>query len=286
MTCDIIEAALSCGLRLEVHRWRGAGDGSGTSVVCIPGLTRNARDFAAFASHAAATGRDVYAISLRGRGGSDADPDYLSYHPLTYRADIIEVLAGLAVERAIFVGTSLGGIVTMLVHAAAPKLVAGAVLNDIGPELAPEGLARIAGYVGAARGDAASLEDAAAQIRAINEVAFPDREASFWTDFARNTYRQLPDGRWVLDYDQNIGRALLETGPAPDLWPAFSGMAQTPLLVVRGALSDLLTQPIIERMRVANPAMKAVAVADTGHAPTLVEPDAWDAISDFLKLIG
>jgi len=274
------------GLSVSAYRIEG---GRGAPVLCLPGLTRNASDFEDFAPIAAATGRDVYALSLIGRGRSDYDPDYLNYKPSIYAGDVIAFLDRLKIERAIFVGTSLGGIVTMLVAATAPARVAAAVINDVGPELAPEGVARIAGYVGAraagADEPARDLDEAAARIRAVNEPAFPGRDRDFWLRFAQRTFRQEADGRWRLDYDPGIGKALLEVGPAPDLWGPFTALRAIPTLVVRGAISDLLTPPIIEKMRVANPAFSYSEVAGVGHAPTLTEPDALAAISPFLRSV-
>ena len=275
---------LSPGLSMAVYKTEG---GAGTPVVCIPGLTRNAQDFEDFAPLAAATGRDVYAVSLRGRGRSDYDPDYRNYHPLTYRDDILAFMNASGLARAAFVGTSLGGIVTMLTAAAAKDRVAAAVINDVGPDLAPEGIARIAGYVGAraagADAPARDLDEAAARIRAINEPAFPGRDDDFWRLFARRTFVQEADGRWRLDYDPGIGRALLEVGPAPDLWGPFAAMRGIPTLIVRGAISDLLTPPIIEKMRAANPDFSYCEVEGVGHAPTLAEADAVAAIMPFLQ---
>ncbi len=272
---EIRKIALEAGLRLELRRY---GGGPKTPALCLPGLTRNARDFEDFAPWLAAKGRDVFVLSLRGRGSSDYDPDYLNDHPATYASDVLAVLDRLDISRAAFVGTSLGGIVTMLTNERAPARVAAAIINDVGPELAPEGIARIAGYAGSARPDAADLDEAIRQIRAINEVAFPGRDAAFWRVFATRTYRQTAAGRWVLDYDQAIGKALAEVGPAPDLWPPFASLKGTPTLIVRGAISDLLTPPIIEKMREARPGFAYCEVANTGHAPTLSEPEAQAAI--------
>lgn len=270
---------LSGGLTMEANRYAG---GAKTPAICIPGLTRNARDFEDFAPWLASTGRDVYVVSLRGRGRSSRDPNYRNYQPLTYRDDILTALDQLRLERAIFVGTSLGGIVAMLTNEKAPERVAGAVINDVGPELAPEGIMRIAGYAGKSRGDAASLDDAAEQIRAINDVAFPGRDAEFWRVFATRTFKLAPAGRWALDYDMAIGKALVEVGPAPDLWPAFASLKKKPTLIVRGAISDLLTPPIIEKMRAAHPSFTLCEVANTGHAPTLTEPEVKKAVAAFV----
>ncbi len=282
MQRETLRIRLSNGLSLEGVRCHG---GAGTPAVCLPGLTRNARDFEDIAPIIAATGRDAIALSLRGRGGSDRAEDYLTYHPAIYRDDILEAMDILDLARAAFLGTSLGGITTMLVNAAAPERVAGAIINDVGPELAAEGIARIVGYAGKTRAEAASLDDAASQIRAINEVAFPGRDADFWRAFARRTYKENEDGSLVLDCDQRIGKALTETPPAPDLWPAFASLKDKPTLVIRGAISDLLSPAIVEKMRGVHPSFAYCEVAGVGHAPLLDEPEAVAAIGAFLKTI-
>ncbi|MFN0024122.1 MAG: alpha/beta fold hydrolase [Parvularculaceae bacterium] len=274
------------GLRMTASRTTG---GSKTPVLCIPGLTRNLSDFEDFAPLVAATGRDVYAVSLIGRGRSDYDPDHLNYHPAVYCNDIFAFIDSIGIGRAIFIGTSLGGIVTMLAAASAPGRLAAAIINDVGPELAPEGIMRIAGYVGAraagADAPAADLDEAAARIRTINEPAFPGRDADFWRLFARRTFRQEADGRWRLDYDPMIGKALLAVGPAPDLWGPFAALAAIPTLIIRGAVSDLLTPSIIAKMRAVHPSFAYCEVSGVGHAPTLTEPDALAAIMPFLDLV-
>ncbi len=277
------------GLTLRGKHYAPAERSGKTPALCLPGLTRNDQDFEDFAPEIAATGRDVYALSFRGRGPSDYDPDYLNYHPLTYRQDVLDALDALGIDSAVFVGTSLGGIVTMLTAMAAPARIAAAIINDVGTELAPEGIARIAGYVGAAATTptpAANLDEAAARIRAINEVAFPGRDDDFWRTFARRTFRQNGDGAWRLDYDTRVGKALLEVGPAPDLTPAFASLAPVKTLVVRGALSDLLSMEIVDKMRTINPAFEYAEVSNVGHAPTLTEPDALGPIRNFLQSVN
>ncbi|MEZ5894799.1 MAG: alpha/beta hydrolase [Parvularculaceae bacterium] len=284
MTSESTSVKTSDGLALDVKIRRG---GAKTPAFCIPGLTRNAADFEDFAEELAATGRDVYAISLRGRGLSQYDENHLNYHPLTYRDDVISALDQLGLPNAVFVGTSLGGITTMLIAEKTPALVRAAVINDVGPELAPEGIARIAGYVGSRpKGDdgtAPNLAAAADIIRGINEVAFPGKDHAFWETFARRTFRQTEDGGWRLDYDPKIAQALAEVGPAPDLWPAFACLKDIPTLVLRGGISDLLSTEIIEKMRGVTPGFAYCEVANVGHAPTLSEADAFAAISDFLS---
>lgn len=266
-------------IRLQTRITEG---GNKTPVICIPGLTRNAADFDDLGKLICTTRRNVIAISLRGRGRSDHDPDTSRYFPTTYRDDVLAVLDALDIDKAIFIGTSLGGITTMLANESHPDRVAAAIINDVGPELAPEGLARIAGYVGANAGKMETLEAASACIRSINEVAFPDASDADWIEFAKRTFRQEEDGSWVLDYDPAISKALLENGPAPDLWPGWASLANTPTLLVHGGLSDLLTTPIINRMRDKHPNFDYVRVPRIGHAPMMTEPTAWAAIKGFL----
>ena len=276
---DDIFTETNDGLRLNVRAYPG---GDKTPVLCIPGLTRNAADFEDFAPAIAETGRPVFAISLRGRARSDYAQAFQTYHPLIYRDDVLKAMHQLGLSRAVFVGTSLGGIVSMLINQKAPERLAGVVLNDIGPDLAPAGLARIAGYVGEIKSALPSLDAAAAQIRAINEVAFPGESDDFWRTFAKRTYKE-EDGRFVLDYDPAIARAFTEGDPPPDLWAPFESLIDKPTLLVRGAISDLLTAEIVERMRAAHPHFDYCEVPNVGHAPTLTEPTALTAIRKFIE---
>ena len=268
------------GLNLSARCWKG---GAGAPAICLHGLTRNERDFEELAPRIAATGRDVIALTMRGRGGSDYDPRYLNYHPLTYRDDVLIALDSLGIEEAIFVGTSLGGIVTMLVNESAPARVKATIINDVGPELAVEGITRIAGYAGKTRVTVPDLETAAAEIRAVNGVAFPDADDAFWRAFARRTFRETPEGPWKLDYDPNIGKALTEVGPAPDLWGPWQSLKNKPTLLIRGEISDLLSPEIVAKMRKAHPGFDYAEVPHVGHAPMLTEPAAWNAIAVFLE---
>ena len=269
---------------LTLHGVRYAGGGK-TPVICLHGLTRNVRDFEDVGPYLAATGRDAIALSMRGRGRSEYDPNYLNYHPLTYRTDVMAALDSLGIAQAVFLGTSLGGIITMLINETAPHRVKAAIINDVGPELAIEGITRIAGYAGKTKMHVADLSEAATEIRAINEVAFPNRDDDFWLTFARRTFRENADGTWTLDYDANIGRALVEAGPAPDLWAPWESLKDTPTLLLRGALSDLLSPAIVEKMRLAHPHFDYMEVPQVGHAPTLSEPESQASIEQFLAKI-
>lgn len=274
------------GLRLSARDYAGAPGKARLPVICLHGLTRNARDFEAAAPAIAALGRRVLALDMRGRGRSAYDPDPMGYVAPTYAADVIGWARALGVGRAVFVGTSMGGLITMALAAAAPALVGPTVLNDIGPEIAPTGLARIAAYAGAGE-SAANWAEAAAYARQINAVAFPAYGEADWEVFARRLFREQ-DGRLALDYDPAIAVALKAGNgqPAPDLWPLFDRLAAgRPLLLIRGKLSDLLTADIRDRMRARAPHMAICDVDGVGHAPTLGEPDAARALTDFLATV-
>jgi pimeloyl-ACP methyl ester carboxylesterase len=277
------------GLALHARDYAAASGSARAPVICIHGLTRNARDFEDLAPRLAADGRRVLAVDVRGRGASAYDPDPSHYVPAVYAADVLALMDALAISRAVFIGTSMGGLITMVIGALRPSAIAATVLNDVGPELAPEGLARIGGYVGGGE----PIEDwtaAAAYARRLNEAAFPHYGADRWMAFARRLFTEK-DGRPTLDYDPNIAQAFKrpdpppgqEPPPAPDLWPLFEGLAAHRLLTIRGATSDILSPGIAEHMRLAAPEMDYVEVPGVGHAPMLDEPEALRAIQALLK---
>ena len=267
------------GLRLYYRDYPGAHDR--VPVLCLHGLTRNSADFEDLAPHLAST-RRVLALDVRGRGRSDRDPDPGRYHAGTYVGDVAGLLAALGIERVILVGTSMGGIIGMIHGAAHPGGLAGLVLNDIGPEIDPAGLARIAGYVGRG-GPVASWKEAAAAVRAINGIAFPDADDAFWDRFARRTYREEAQGRIVPAYDPRIADAMADAGAAPaDMWPIFDLLKDIPILVIRGARSDILSADTLSAMQQRHPDLESVTVPGRGHAPALDEPSARAAIDSFL----
>ncbi len=254
-------------------------------VIAIHGLTRNSADFEAIAPLLAQSGRRVLAVDVRGRGLSDRAPDPMTYRPDVYAADVLALMDQAAVGRAVFMGTSMGGLITMALTALRPKAVVAAILNDIGPEVAPEGLARIAAYSGQPV-EIDSWADAAAYAKRINAVAFPHYSDADWDAFARRIFRQGPDGEIGLDYDPDISVPIRAAGAkalVPNLWPMFRRLARNrPTLLVRGGASDLLSADIAARMRKAAPAMAYVEVPGIGHAPMLDEPEAKAAIFEFL----
>jgi pimeloyl-ACP methyl ester carboxylesterase len=255
------------------------GDPTSLPVLCLPGLTRNGRDFAALAQ-AIAPRHPVICPDLRGRGNSQWASDPATYTPAHYVGDVIGLLAARGIDRFVAVGTSLGGLMTMMLAAALPGRIAGAVLNDIGPEIDPAGLARIRGYVG--QPVRFADWDAAAQALATAQgAAFPRFGADDWMTFAQRSMRVADDGAIVFDYDMAIAQPFAQddgASPAPDLWPLFAALGQSPLLVVRGALSDILSADTAALMVAQHPEAELVTVADVGHAPTLDEPEAQAAI--------
>lgn len=273
------------GLSLYARDYAAAAGPARPPVIAIHGLTRNSADFDAIAPLLAQGGRRVLAVDVRGRGLSDRAPDPMTYTPDVYARDVLALMEQAAVDRAVFLGTSMGGLITMALTAMRPKAVVAAILNDIGPEVAPEGLARIAAYSGQPV-EIESWADAAAYAKRINAVAFPHYVDADWDAFARRIFRQQPDGRIVLDYDADIAVPIRAAGAkalVPDLWPMFRRLAlKKPTLLVRGATSDLLSADIAQRMRKAAPDMAYVEVPGVGHAPMLDEPEAKAAIFQFL----
>lgn len=277
------------GLTLFARDYRPDADSTAgpprAPVVCIPGLTRNSLDFGELGQWIAGSGRRVLAVDLRGRGESDRDPDPRRYQPPVYADDIAALLAAQSITRAIFIGTSLGGIVTLTLALRHPQCIAGAVLNDIGPEIDPSGAARIRGYVGKAP-PIPDWEAAIAYVRQINGTALPGQTDADWEAMARRAFRTGADGKLELNYDPQVLRptnALVERIAKWFAWRAFRKLAgRGPLLVLRGAHSDILGPATVTRMRRAAPAMAFAEIPSVGHAPTLSEPAARAALQTYL----
>lgn len=272
------------GVKTYYRRYPTAGSQRNMPVICLHGLTRNSKDFEDLAPVIAALGREVVAIDVRGRGRSDRDSNPDNYQPAKYVEDVIGILAELGWTRVVSVGTSMGGLMTMILAAMKPGLLEGVVLNDIGPELDSAGLSRIQSYVG---GSAVydSWDAAAEGVKAYNAVAFPRHkdDHAFWLHFARRTCREREDGTVVHDYDPAIASAVKQDDAGmPDLWPLFDALKPVPLLLIRGAITDLLSGETVAKMEARHPDMRVVNVADVGHAPLLTEPEALEAITEFL----
>jgi pimeloyl-ACP methyl ester carboxylesterase len=262
-----------------------AGNTSKAPVLCLHGLTRNSRDFAALAGHIAPA-RRVIVPDQRGRGRSQYDTHWLNYHPGTYVDDMWTLLQELSLRRVVVVGTSLGGLLALLMAAMRPQMLAGVVLNDIGPEIDPAGAARIQSYAGRLP-PVRNWDDAAAQMKMTFGLAMPEFTDQQWLEFARLSFDEDDAGVPRLAADTKIGDAIRSI-PAPPgatqaMWHALGQLRNIPALALRGAHSDLLSAATFERMQREVPSLVAVTVANRGHAPQLDEPDSLRAIDAFLS---
>ena len=254
-------------------------------VVCMHGLTRNARDFAGLAEHVSAQ-RRVLVPEMRGRGESEYAKDSATYNPLIYVHDVLALLEQEGITRFVAVGTSLGGLMTMMMASMDNSKIAGVVLNDIGPEIDPEGINRIREYVGQGR-SYPSWMHAARALQEVHASSHPAFGIDEWLDMAKRGMVVQQNGRIAFDYDMSIAEPFQQDDSAapPDLWPAYEALAGRPILLVRGALSDLLTPETLAEMQKRIPDVLAVTVPDVGHAPLLEEPESLAAIDQLLAQI-
>ncbi len=271
------------GLRLHYREFAG-GEGR-PPILCLPGLTRNIRDFEGVAERLAGQWR-VICVELRGRGESAYAKDPMTYVPLTYLQDLERLITELELERFICLGTSLGGLMTMLLAATGNERIAGALINDIGPELSEEGLARIRTTVGTG-GAQPTWVHAARAVEQNMAGIYPDYALDDWLVLAKRLYRLNSQGRVVLDYDARIAEPFRLPGGAVgvDMWPAFEALAGRPLTLLRGALTDLLTEETTRKMAARLPDLEVVTVPRVGHAPTLDEPESVAAIDRLLARV-
>ena len=274
------------GLRLHVRRY---GDrGRGLPIVCLPGLTRNGADFHELAtalSRDMAQPRLIITIDSRGRGLSDYDANPENYSFPVELADLIAVITALEVGPAIFLGTSRGGILTMLLGAIRPAAIAGVILNDIGPVIDVKGLMRIKGYAGKLP-TPRTYEEGADILRRLGDAQFPALTPESWLRQAKQAWRQERDAM-VLAYDTNLAKTLenidVERAPPP-LWAQFGSLARVPLMVVHGANSDILSTATLDAMRERRLDIDILEVPNQGHAPLLAEPDVIARIAAFVTL--
>jgi pimeloyl-ACP methyl ester carboxylesterase len=272
----------SDGLTLHYRNYPGPDGGEKLPVLCMHGLTRNARDFASLAESLAPT-RRVIVTEMRGRGMSDYAPDSDTYTPLVYVQDVEKLLEEQGITRFAVIGTSMGGLMTMLMAAGKPGRMSAVVMNDIGPEVQTAGLARISGYVGQGRSYPTWVH-AARGLQEAHGAAFPGFDLDQWLEMAKRTMVVSQNGRIVFDYDMAIAEPFAKPGNAApaNLWAAFDALAGVPMLLVRGGLSDLISAETVTQMGEKNPAMRTVTVPGVGHAPTLDEPEVRDAIHALL----
>ncbi|MDQ2877787.1 MAG: alpha/beta hydrolase [Pseudomonadota bacterium] len=276
------------GLRLHYRDYAGRADRP--PILCLAGLTRNARDYESVAERLAGDWR-VIAIDFRGRGKSYFAKDPMSYVPATYAGDVAGLIAELGIEHYVAFGTSLGGIVTMLLaHRGAEGgrgRIVGALLNDVGPEIDPAGLSRIRSYVGRSQTWPTWLH-AARAVADGNAHVYPDWEIAGWLAMAKRLYRLNSSGRIVLDYDMKIAEPFRAPGgeQGPDMWQALAALKGVPTLVLRGATSDVLSAKTAARMKKMLGPVDLVTVAGVGHTPTLDEPQAIAAIDRLLDRVA
>jgi pimeloyl-ACP methyl ester carboxylesterase len=274
------------GLKLHVRVY-GSSASTALPVVCLPGLTRTGADFHPLASALARDAerpRHVLALDYRGRGLSDYDSNPDNYSLPVELADVLSVLTALAIGKAVFVGTSRGGLLTMLLGSARPDALAGVVLNDIGPVLEPRGLVRIKSYVGQLP-QLNSFEEAAKSLRQLFSPQFPALSADDWRELAQRMFRDQ-GGRILPDYDPKLAHALRDVDierPLQALWEQFDSLAGVPLLIIRGANSDLLSAATVEAMRARRTQSEVLVVPDQGHAPLLTDEDTILRIGAFIR---
>ena len=278
-------------LRLHYRDYGGgSGDAARPPLLCLPGLTRNARDFAALAERLSSPkggGWRVICPDMRGRGDSAYSRNSATYNPMQYVADINALLEQLGIDRFVAVGTSLGGLITMVMAMVEPRRIAGAVFNDIGPVIEAEGLKRIRDYVGQGRSFLTWMH-AARGLEESQGSFFPDYDITDWLAMTKRVMVLNSNGRIVFDYDMKIAEPFAQPGgeAGVDLWPGLEALAGRPLLLVRGELSDVLSQTTLAEMQHRLPDAEAVTLARIGHAPTLDEPEAAAAIDRLLARVA
>ena len=275
------------GLRLHVREYGPRSASPALPVVCLPGLTRTVADFDTLAPALASDNppRRVIAIDSRGRGQSDDDRNPENYNGAVELGDMVTVLTALEIGPAVFIGSSRGGILTMLLGVAHPGAVAGVVLHDIGPVIEPKGLARIKSYVGKLP-QPRSFDEGAELLRRLFDAQFPTVTAEQWLAAARRTWK-LDDGALVPTYDVRLARTLAELDierQLPPMWNEFDALTRVPVMVIRGANSDILSAATVTAMRERHPGLETVEVADQGHVPALDTPDLIRRVAEFVSI--
>ncbi|TMM48980.1 alpha/beta fold hydrolase [Qipengyuania marisflavi] len=270
------------GLTLHFRDYPGSGELP--PVVCLHGLTRNGRDFEVLADYIANQGRRVLVPDMRGRGKSEYASDSDTYAVPAYVGDVIALLAQEGIDRFVSIGTSMGGLMTMVMAQLLPGRIAGALLNDIGPVLETAGIDAIKGYLGQGR-SFPSWMHAARELQELHGASHPGFTIEDWIKMAKRGLTLCSNGRIAFDYDMRIAEPFAKLDDAavpPDLWPAFAALAEQPLVLVRGEISALFSADTFAEMQRRAPDAIAVTVPQVGHAPTLDEPEVLTAIDTLL----
>lgn len=264
------------GLKQHYRDYNNAPDGAPV-ILCMPGLTRNAKDFTYIADHLKDRCR-LICVEQRGRGMSDWDPEPKRYAPVTYVGDMMTLLEHLDLKSVICLGTSLGGLMTMMMNAMHPGVVKAAIINDIGPAIDQKGIARIKSYVGIGK-PPESWEQAIEAVKFANTGVYPKFSQEDWETVTHFLYEDV-NGKPVVQYDaalrQNFDAE--DDQSAPDLWPVFAMMHTIPMVVLRGELSDILSQETLDQMAAEHPDLTPVVVKDVGHVPLMREANVQAAI--------
>jgi pimeloyl-ACP methyl ester carboxylesterase len=275
------------GLRLNARIYTPSKKSHG-DVICLPGLTRNGRDFHELALHLSQLAdrpKRIIAIDARGRGFSEYDADWQNYNVVTEAGDVLAGLAAMGIESADFIGTSRGGILIHLIAAMEPTVLKRIVLNDIGPVIEAEGLMRIKTALTRAP-KPKDWDDASKVQRDLHGREFPALTLRDWDIHARAIYREIKHGKITSDYDPKLLKTLENFDPAvpvPDLWTQFQGLAARPLMTIRGENSKLLSAETVAKMKLLHPGMREVTAVGQGHAPMLWTAGLPEKIAVFLR---
>jgi pimeloyl-ACP methyl ester carboxylesterase len=266
------------GLSLYVRDYAGP-IGGGIPLLCLAGLTRNSKDFQVLASRAAAH-RRVLCPDYRGRGQSPRDPDWRNYRPEVILDDIFQIVIACNTHPVVICGVSYGGLLAMALAAMAPTLLAGVILNDVGPDVNQVGAQRIMTYIGRDRPQPDWPTAIAEMKRTVPALALADDDA--WRRFTEATYRPGEDGRLHFDWDLTLAKALEQAGESRDMWPLYRALRRVPVLAVRGGLSDVLSEATFARMAAEKPDLICLTVPGVGHVPSFEQPAVERATDDFL----
>jgi len=280
------------GLRLYARDYSEATvkNKNAKTILCMHGLTRNSADFEDICNKLAGSYR-LIVVDQRGRGLSDYDPDPNNYNPLVYVQDMLLLLKTLELSSVTLLGTSMGGIMAMMMAAMKPELVHAIIINDVGPEIAEKGLDRLKKYVGKST-PVSNWKEAAERTAVINGIAFPEANDQDWLKFAKRLYHEDDKGCPVISYDSNIAVLLTNTdentgenSAAPDLWPVYEQILDKPMLLIRGELSDIIDAECVQKMQQKKPDIEILEIPNVGHAPLLSETGVAPRIVEFISSV-